>query len=84
MAAKICNIVGAASSGEAAPFRLSSMSGAFTGTVSNTFYPAGAVNSRNTTGNPFKFDASLSSSLYSNDTDTLNPDSISCRFYIKY
>lgn len=30
------------------------------------------------------FDASLVSSIYSNDTDTLNPDSITCKFFIRY
>lgn len=29
-------------------------------------------------------DASRSSSLYTNDTDTLNPDSLTCKFVIKY
>lgn len=29
-------------------------------------------------------DASRSSSLYTNDTDTLNPDSLTCKFAIKY
>lgn len=31
-----------------------------------------------------RFDASRCSSVYSNDTDTLNPDSVMCRFLIKY
>ena len=30
------------------------------------------------------FDASLVSNIYSNDTDTLNPDSITCKFFIRY
>ena len=30
------------------------------------------------------FDASLISDIYSNDTNTLNPDSVTCKFFIRY
>lgn len=72
--AKICNITGTfyhARTGS-------------TGVFSVSFSTNSCVMEQQQFGQYLQFDASTVSDIYSNDTDSLNPDSITCKFAIKY
>ena len=76
--AKICNITGFLSDINAGS--TNSCGGAFSSQSVHAF----KYNTTPLRASSWSFDASRVSSIYSNDTNTLNPDSVTCRFFIHY
>ena len=76
--AKICNITGYLNDINAGS--PTSCGGVFKNRSEGTF----KYNTTPARASSWSFDASRMSSIYSNNTDTLNPDSVTCRFFIRY